>query len=406
MNHVVYFLVFFVIAISGNPTALIFGKEATYFLVLVILFAMWMRKPVPIKNTAIVFPLIIFSLVFIHLFTFGALIIMASLGFLVKIAIGVLAATVIENFFIKYVRVMAVLACMSLAFYIPYVFGIDLSGPLSFMYLSVDTREGLDPIRHIGFHNFHVEHETRNSGMFWEPGAFSGYLVLALFISIVFRGSSAISRWEVVALIAGLISTQSTMGYIAGFSVLCFYMVERVPQRQQAIYILMAPVILVVGAVVAYFSVTQLDFLSEKIQEQMFNAQAGVGNYQINRFGNMLYDLEFIRDKPLAGWSGNPETRYALDPEVAEMVAGQGSALTGFWVRFGAIGWFALFVSLYFVKWGENKPIRGFFLVLTVSVLLVGEQYTNFPLIYAFLVGLLSTSNKVIAEHAAKARFA
>lgn len=389
INYVGYFLVFVVIAISGNPTALVLGKEVTYVAVFLVLFYMWIRDPIPVKKTAIVFPLVIFSLAFIHIFTFGTLVLMASLGFLIKIGIGVLAATVIENFFIKYVRVMAVLACISLVFYIPYVFGIDLSGPLSFMYRAVDTREGLVSIRHIGIHNFHVEHEIRNSGMFWEPGAFAGYLVLALFLAVTYRSKFVFSRWEIYALIAGLISTQSTMGYIASLIVLIFYMIDRVPQKMQAAYLFLAPVILVFGAIVTYFAMTQLDFLGEKIQDQMASAQVGVGNYQINRFGNMLYDLEFIKDKPLAGWSGNPETRYALDPEVAEMVAGQGSALTGFWVRFGAIGWFALFVSLYFVTWGEKKPIRGFFLVLIVSVLLVGEQYTNFPVVYAFLVGFL-----------------
>lgn len=385
MNNI---LTFIVIAISGNPAILMFGKELTYSFVFMILLAKWMRKPVQIERSAIYFLLIICSLVLVHLHTFGSQALMSGIGFLITVAIGVLAATVINGFYIKYVRVMAVLACISLVFYIPNIFGVDLSTLLSFMHIPIATREGFDSIRHIGIHNFHIKSETRNSGMFWEPGAFAGYLVLALFLAIVYRRTSLISRWHVIALIAGLITTQSTMGYIAGLVVMIFYMVDRFPQRLRTVHFLSVPLIVTVGIFFIYSAVTQLEFIGEKIQEQIFKTQSGIGYYEINRFGNILYDYDFIREKPLAGWSGNPETRYSLDHDVIEKVAAQGVALTGFWVKYGALGWGALFVGLYITKWGEYKPIRGIFLVLTFFVLLVGEQYTGYPLLYAFLVGV------------------
>lgn len=384
-----YALTIFVIAISGNPAAPIFGKDGTYIIAFLVLMYLWVRRPVPIERSALIFPAVIAGLALLHLFSFGSIVLMASLGFLIKIAIGILAATVIDNFFRKFVRWMAILTCVSLVFYIPSVFGIDLSGPLSFLNVSFETREGLSAIRHIGIHNFHHEGETRNSGMFWEPGAFAGYLVLALFVVAACRDKKVFARWEVVALVAGLLSTQSTMGYLAGMIVGAYYLTNRFAGERGLATLPFLPVVLIAGGLATYVMVTEVDFIGDKIQEQILHTQDARDRHEITRFGNMLYDLDSIKQRPLTGWSGNPETRFALDPELAELIAGQGSALTGFWVRFGAIGWFAFFWALYVATIrGSNGPVSGFFLVGITAALLVGEQYTNFPLIYAFIIGI------------------
>lgn len=398
-----YALTIFVIAISGNPAAAIFGKEGTYIVAFLVLMLMWARRPTPIAGSALVLPAVIAGLALVHLLSFGGMVLMASLGFLVKIGIGILAATVIDDFFRKFVRWMAILACVSLVFYVPYVAGFDLSGPLSFLNVSVDSSNGISAIRHIGIHNFHQAHETRNSGMFWEPGAFAGYLVLALFVIVACRGNKAFARWEVVAIVAGLLSTQSTMGYLAGLIVGAYYLLDRFADERGSATLPFLPAVLLAGGFVTFMVVTEVDFIGDKIQEQLFSAQVGRDRNEITRFGNMLYDLDSIGQRPLTGWSGNPETRFALDPELAELIAGQGSAITGFWVRFGAIGWLAFFWALYAAaKRSFKSPVSGFFLVVITAALLVGEQYTNFPLIYAFLIGVLQskivTNSFIVAE--------
>ena len=102
---------------------------------------------------------------------------------------------------------------------------------------------------------------------------------------------------------------------------------------------------------------------------------------RVNRVGNLIYDLEWIADKPALGWSATPETRLSNDSETAELVAGQGNGLTGFAVKFGLVG---LFIFLAFFAYGTRR-ISGslsttLFGIVVVCVLLNGEQFLGFPL--------------------------
>lgn len=55
----------------------------------------------------------------------------------------------------------------------------------------------------------------RNSGPFWEPGAFQGFILLALLLALRFRGGNVKStRAKVLVLFATLLTTQSTTGYL------------------------------------------------------------------------------------------------------------------------------------------------------------------------------------------------
>ncbi len=379
-----YFLTFVVIAISGNPAATSLGKEGTYIVVFLMLALYWLfRGRQPIERTAFLVPIVIGILAFFHLLNFGSIVLMASLGLIVKIMIGLLAATVIKDFFYKYIQWMAVLACVSLVFYLPQAMGVDLISALSFLNVPIENSH----VRHIGIHNFHHMLETRNSGMFWEPGAFAGYLVLALLLVVGQRKTRPVAKWVLIALVLGLLSTQSTMGYIAGAVIGFYYLVDQFMRERIVIMLPYIPYILFSAAVSVYIAATELDFLGEKINEQIVNTVDARGVHQINRFGNFLYDLDHIKQRPLMGWSANPETRFYLDPMLQEFISGQGNALTGYWVRFGGIGFFVLMWGLYSA--GARRAgtrISGFFTVLIYSILFVGEQYINYPLLYAFLV--------------------
>lgn len=395
-----YLLTFIIVALSGNPAALSLGKEAAYIGIFLVLLFLWLKRPTRIEKHAILFTATIGGLALVHLLSFGPMVLMASMGFLVIIVIGILAATVIDGFFRKYIRMMAILSCISLVFYVPILLGVDLPTFLSFLNISIETQSGVSAIRHIGIHNFHLEGEMRNCSMFWEPGAFAGYLVLALFLVVVLWKNTGFSRWEIAALIAGLLSTQSTMGYLAGLTVLTLFLVRIYLDQRNILALLTLPFVFIGAGVISYYLIDQLDFLGGKIKHQIYLTQTGSGAYEFNRFGNIVYDLDFIYKRPLTGWSGNPQTRLAVDADSAELIAGQGVALTGFWVRFGAIGLFSFFLGLYAASKSVSKhSIDGLFFVLTIFVILTGEQYTNFPLIYAFLIRALAKQQRKPITH-------
>ncbi len=73
------------IAISGNPVATALGAEATYILVFLVLALYWLyRGQQSIERTAFIVPVVIGVLALFHMLSFGSMVLMASLGFIVK----------------------------------------------------------------------------------------------------------------------------------------------------------------------------------------------------------------------------------------------------------------------------------------------------------------------------------
>jgi hypothetical protein len=387
INFPYYLLTLLVIAVSGNPAALLIGKEFTYIFVFIILLLLWIKRPIPINGLSLLFPMMIGLLTMVHFVNFGTTVLMANLGFLVKIGIGILAAIIIKDFFRIYVRWLAIMAIVSLFFYLPSFFGIDLFEFLYYLKIPLNDNEASSSMRHIGIHNFHSYSENRNSGFFWEPGAFAGYLALALFIMVSLRKTYSFHKWEYFIIISALISTQSTMGYLVGAVILIYFVVRSFSNVVISKKIIFFPLVISVVVIGTLITFTELEFVGDKIIEQIANTEMEKGNYRISRFGNVLYDLEFIQEKPLFGWSGNPQTRIALDGDALDLISAQGVGLTGFCVRFGVVGWLLLFIILY--KNSFDK-LSGLFFIAIICIILIGEQFTNYPFIYAFLVPVRS----------------
>ena len=62
----------------------------------------------------------------------------------------------------------------------------------------------------------------RNCGPFWEPGAFQGFLNLALFINILYNKHDKYWMLQNIIFIVTIITTYSTGGYIALFTILLY----------------------------------------------------------------------------------------------------------------------------------------------------------------------------------------
>lgn len=389
INRFYLFLTFLVIAISGNPALGVLGKETIYIGTLMFFMVLWWLKPLKFtRQDVLVFALFVL-LTLTHVLSFGSMVVVASLGFLIKLGIALLAVRLIPDYPRKYVSVMYALACMSLVFYIPVQLGIDLAGILSPIRIPLPYTD----VIHIGIHNFHVPDERgRNCGMFWEPGAFAGYLILALFFLVRGGQNKAVLSKQGLVLIAALLSTQSTTGYLAFMVLIVFYVynADLIKGKKSKMLVLPAFIVVLVGG--AYVAMNEVSFLGKKINEQIASASAHNDTSRINRFGNFMYDMEAIADKPLLGWSATPETRLSIDPEVADLIAGQGNGLTGFAIRFGLVG---LFIFIGFFAYSTRRVTGSLsvslFGILIVCILLNGEQFLGYPM---FLTLMFVSQNK------------
>lgn len=382
INRFYLFLTFLVIVISGNPVMnVLIGKETVYIGTLMIFLVWWVFRPLKFTRQDILILVLFILLVLTHVLTFGLMVVAASLGFLIKVGIALLAIRLIPEFPRQYVSVMYFLACLSLVFYIPVQMGIDLAGILSPIRIPLPNAE----LIHIGIHNFHLpDQRGRNSGMFWEPGAFAGYLILALFF-LVRDGKSVLKRRGLMLIVA-LLTTQSTTGYLAFMILTVFYAYKADWVRGKAARLVVFPLILVVLTLGAWLAFSQVSFLGEKINQQLESAVLRDDSSRMNRLGNLLYDLKWIAEKPVLGWSANPETRFPSDPDIAELSIGQGNGLTGSAIRFGLFGIFIYFgffaYSTQRIAGSLSSSLLG---IVIVCVLLNGEQFMNFPIFLSLM---------------------
>ena len=362
----------------------VLGKEFIYIGTLTIFLLFWLLKPLEFtKNDKLILGMF-FTLNLIHVLIFGSIVIYASLGFIIKLSIAMLAVKLIPNFSRHYINVMYFLAFISFFFWIPLLFDIDMQGLFSGIRVPVIS----DDHYHIGLYNLRGEYDgaIRNMGMFWEPGAFAGYLILALFFMMRGGDFNAVLSRRGLVLVAALLSTQSTTGYIAFMVLAVFYAYNACLVKGKIAKLFIFPTLVIVLIGIVYVAINQVSFLGEKIDEQFQSASVGDDASKINRFGNFLYDLEWISNRPLLGWSANPATRYVSDGEAAELVNGQGNGLTGFTVKFGLIGLLVFF--RFFAR--TTRMITGsvsdaFFGIAIVCVLLNGEQFLNFPMFLSLL---------------------
>jgi hypothetical protein len=237
---------------------------------------------------------------------------------------------------------------------------------------------------HIGIHDLSIDYDgaIRNMGMFWEPGAFGGYILLGLFFLL--KKNQPKRQWRVFTiLVLTLLSTQSTTAYVS-FAVLVAYGVFSgyfdASLRRTGPRIFLRGLIIILVTVPMIITIRDASFLTEKIYWQVAEAQANTYESRINRIGNFLYDLQWVSERPYVGWSATHATRIKYDSEVEDLVKGQGNGLSGFAVKFGIIGllvflW-AIFSSLR--KSGESISFSVFGVVL-VCLLLVGEQFLRYP---------------------------
>ncbi|MDQ3840498.1 MAG: hypothetical protein M3297_14660, partial [Thermoproteota archaeon] len=236
------------------------------------------------------------------------------------------------------------------------------------------------------FENPYIPHNIyRNAGPFWEPGAFAGYISLAL----IFLGLERekydrrfyISRFLVLTIT--LLTTVSTMGYLVMPIVLSIHY-RRVTKSvvgslgQIAVVMLMLPLFMAL-----LINVWNLEFIGRKIIHQYEGAIAQRDYlWEYTRFGSMMVHWKYIKRRPIFGWGIHPKTKFALDPRDERRTKGAGNGFSGFIHRFGILGMitFALFAWRGFYELSRESLLRSVAAILAILMSLIGEEFLLFAL--------------------------
>lgn len=210
--------------------------------------------------------------------------------------------------------------------------------------------------------------EIRNSGPFWEPGAYSIFLLLAFIFNTV-EGSPISSKKNLVFILA-IFTTISTAGILALFVYLIGLILfkGRVTGLKLIVFVMMS----VIG-VTLFFS---LPFLYEKIVENITLAPETTGS----RFGSALADIYYISENPFIGYGRLTENIFGVNAAWSQEMH-RNNGVTDVFVRLGLIVglfyFFILFNSIHkFVKY-HQQPNRMTTLIV-VTILLIGFSQLAF----------------------------
>lgn len=177
---------------------------------------------------------------------------------------------------------------------------------------------------HIWLYNINKNNDDlyRNCGIFYEPGRFAFFLILALIYCIYHKWYS-LRNWRVIVLIGTLVTTFSTSGYLALLILFSFYFINFNKGIFKRLFIIL------VSLTTAYL-VYNLDFIGDKISEQISSDSSD------SRFSAIAYHLSFVEDHLMFGY-GTSMPSLDLSP----------NGLSFFLLKHGILAFFAVGILLY-----------------------------------------------------------
>lgn len=310
-------------------------------------------------------------------------------GFLIRLFIGYAVVRLVEDFPRAFVNVLFYTALVSFCFYIPEQLFHAVGLSFQSYFEPIRQLVGVPVDFNVLIYNFDIPSEIhRNSAFFWEPGAFAGYLLLALlFLGLRKDSYPAKSyRSRLLVLSLALVSTFSTTGYVVFPIVLLPHLRLAGRTRAEALRMMLLTFFLLLPLLgFATYGVWQLDFVEKKINYQQEKVLTHGTGWQMTRFGTLLFDWEYIKRRPLFGWGLHEKTRYQLNHGIP--LPGLGNGLSGTAHKLGVFG---LAVWLVYVGGGmfrlaKGAPWRGALALLAILLVLNGEDFLNFPLFWGLM---------------------
>lgn len=401
-DRIDYILIYLLLAISGNHA---FDENIIFILMVfflsVIMF--FIRK----RTVDILFSGLVLVLTFILLtqaLIFDFFPEMTLFGFYVRILIAYFILKVIGRSFIeKLVKVMIFLALISFMFFI--LINIIPSFPSAMKSFALESTEYVEPSTNYFVASYYTPLFTfrympynpisfvRNPGMFWEAGAFGGYLIVVFMLNIM-RTGIFLNKQNFV-FILGILTTASTASFVALMAISFFYLLT------SSKYKLLKTILLPIVSILGFFMFTYLDFLGAKIEDKLRLAEdpSVVYTTTSSRFVDALRDMEAFKGHELLGRGINKETRFTkMDKQSGYKIRTNG--FTDHLVRFGGIFFIITFILMYYsfysiIKYFDNiNKLFAIYSILIIFLILQSETYFKLPFFWTLLMFYSVYNNK------------
>ena len=373
ISNLEYFLVFILLLSSGSPLVIYIGKFVYIPMAIYSVYKLSGKGEsstekdsfIKIIRTLLILAFLLFALQYLE---FGSFAFADNVLFICKILFGGYVYYVLGIRF-KY-ALMQILFALTIISLICYSLVMTTGLPFQSSYSGGVTFLGL---------YCHRTGELRNCGAFWEPGVFACYInFLFVLFSNDLRGLWTNHRKKFIVLVIGLLSTQSTTGYLVFAFIVALYFLLVLRSRWR--YILIP-----LFSVVVIYSFVRLDFLHSKILEQNSRAEMAAGEYDSSRIGAFIFDLYYIQKRPFIGNGLSLDTQYDEHKDIIQMwkdrdVDMNGNGLSSFTMSMGI----PFLIILFILFWRNNNGISvkiKVLAILSILLMLNGEPLMLYPML-------------------------
>jgi hypothetical protein len=374
--------------LSGSVREQLSGNKYVVLGFLVALVAWYLFTDRKISDRFVLYAAAFFLLLFsLHLYTSGGVTMSAAIGWLMKLVMAYLVVKAVGAGFINiYIKLIVFLAIVSLFGYVS-----------DQLYLLEGLVRRLPPVGTKGYEGiFYLYrfpwHIDRNNSIFFEPGAYQGFLNAALFLLLFTEtGFKNRTKWIFVTILAvTLVTTFSTAGFvILGFAFPIFLYRSRIATFSGKIMIVAA-----IFAVIAVFAGQFYSSFFIKVSTYLgvYEREAGVRNVQIsgaaNRAADYKADLKIFREHIFGIGYEQYAREFSSKRGDIEIQTGS-NGVTSTLAIFGLPFTLFLFGSYYWAL----KRLLGDFLLASLAfgmlVLFLWSEawYVGAPIIYAIVAG-------------------
>ena len=389
-----YLLVFLIVASSGIP--LFTGSEYLNIFLFLYTFIIIIYKGINKDPRAFLIIFLFFLIEVFQHFLHGSYSYRTSVGTIIKLTAAYFIVKLVREKFISYyINILYVFSLISFLFYsLSFVPGftdfiISQIAPY-FESPFIESNAFYTPSPSIIVYTFDpiAITEYRNSGPFWEPGAFAVYLIFALLFNVIKKGN-LFEKKNIIFIIA-LITTFSTAGYIAFFILVSGYYFFNKKLSHK--------LMLIIFVFISISIYTTTPFLEKKVKHNMSLADETTSS----RFGSAIADYSLFVESPIVGWGRGPK-RYG-DKEVLFFGQDQhrNNGIFILLATYGFLGSLLYYFLFYKSLMRINRFFKfrkGFPLVFFITALLLGFSqslfFKPFFLCFLFLFLIINPNKKI-----------
>lgn len=364
-NAVSYVLMIFLISFSGNPIIIQSEKYELYsiiFTIFIVIFVLF--KDIKLFISPILL-ILFFALIFLlQTYNDAANNLNSIVFFSMKILIGALTVLSIgKKFPIIFFNVMFAICLISLILFL-YNYFVGIIPGIQFVTKTSYKSSILVYTQFLANDSSNIS-EFRNSGMFWEPGAFQGFINLAFLLIFTQINFLINNKFKLFIMITALITTFSTTGYIVFIFLMMMYI-----YKYSVLNPFLKAFVLFACLIIAYYAYNNLYFLSDKILNNMED---------LDSYGSRLFSIDSIFRLLDSKWL----IGLGLKFKVGDTFNTLGNGIVWFMVTFGVLGTLFYLISILYSYHKQVGIWFSIFSVLALILICFGEVFNNYPLFLA-----------------------